>query len=92
METVRVFFLARSQEIKVTRNTKRKKVEILFKNLISLTRLTVNMENDEEYEYLPSEFYYPEERLHENSNETSVQASRQPKVYVAKTERCPVKF
>ena len=28
------------------------------------------MENDEEYEHLPSEFNYPEERLDENSNET----------------------
>jgi len=30
------------------------------------------MENDEEYEHLASEFYYPKERLHENSDETSV--------------------
>ena len=28
------------------------------------------MENNEEYEHLPSEFNYPEERLDENSNET----------------------
>ena len=30
------------------------------------------MENNEEYEHLPSEFYYPEEHLHvdKNSNET----------------------
>ena len=34
------------------------------------------MEYDEEYEHLPSEFYYPEERLDENSNETTVEASR----------------
>ena len=34
------------------------------------------MENDKEYEHLPSEFYYPEERLDENSDETSVEASR----------------
>ena len=34
------------------------------------------MENDEEYEHSPSEFYYPEERLDENSDETSVEASR----------------
>ena len=27
-------------------------------------------------EHLPSEFYYPEERLDGNSNETSVEASR----------------
>ena len=33
------------------------------------------MENDEEYEHLPSEFYYPEERLEETSDETSVEAS-----------------
>ena len=29
------------------------------------------MENDEEYEHSPSEFYYPEERLDENSVEAS---------------------
>ena len=29
------------------------------------------MENDEEYEHLPSEFYYPGERLDENSDEVS---------------------
>ena len=34
------------------------------------------MENDKEYEHLPSEFYYPEERLDENNDETSVEASR----------------
>ena len=34
------------------------------------------MESDEEYENLPSEFYYPEERLDENSDEASVEASR----------------
>ena len=34
------------------------------------------MENDEEYEHSPSEFYYREERLDENSDETSVEASR----------------
>ena len=34
------------------------------------------MENDEEYEHSPSEFYYPEERLDENGDETSVEASR----------------
>ena len=34
------------------------------------------MESDEEYEHLPSEFYYPEERLDENSDEASVEASR----------------
>ena len=33
------------------------------------------MENDEEYEHLPRAFYYPEERLEENSEETSVEAS-----------------
>ena len=33
------------------------------------------MESDEEYEHLPCEFYYPEERLNENSDETSVEAS-----------------
>ena len=33
------------------------------------------MESDEEYEHLPSEFYYPEERLNKNSDETSVEAS-----------------
>ena len=33
------------------------------------------MESDEEYENLPSEFYYPEERLDENSDEASVEAS-----------------
>ena len=38
------------------------------------------MENDEEYEHLPSEFYYPEERLDENSNETGVEASRTTEV------------
>ena len=32
------------------------------------------MENDEEYKHLPSEFYYPEERLDEkNSDETSME-------------------
>ena len=35
------------------------------------------MENDEEYEHLPSVFYYPEERLDENSDEKSVEASHQ---------------
>ena len=35
-----------------------------------MKRLTDNMENNEEYEHLPSEFNYPEERLDENSNET----------------------
>ena len=34
------------------------------------------MENDEEYEQLPSEFYYPEEHLDENTDETSVETSR----------------
>ena len=34
------------------------------------------MENDEEYEHFPSEYYYPEERLDENSDETSFEASR----------------
>ena len=34
------------------------------------------MESDEEYEHFPSEFYYPEERLDENSDEASVEASR----------------
>ena len=43
---------------------------------LSLKRLTDNMENDEAYKHLPSEFYYPEERLDENSDETSVKASR----------------
>ena len=33
------------------------------------------MENDEEYQHSPSEFYYPEERLDENSDETSVEES-----------------
>ena len=41
-----------------------------------LKRLTDNIENDEEYEHLPGEFYYPEGRLDENSDETSVEASR----------------
>ena len=36
------------------------------------------MENDEKYEHLPSEFYYPEEHLDEDSDETSVEASRPP--------------
>ena len=34
------------------------------------------MENDEKYEHFPSEFYYPEEHLDEDSDETSVEASR----------------
>ena len=34
------------------------------------------MENDEKYEHFPSKCYYPEERLDENSDETSVKASR----------------
>ena len=34
------------------------------------------MERDEEYEHLPSEFYYPEERLDEDSDEAGVEASR----------------
>ena len=34
------------------------------------------MEKDDEYEHLPSEFYYPEECLDENSDETSVEESR----------------
>ena len=34
------------------------------------------MENDDEYEHLPSEFYYPDECLDENSDETSVEESR----------------
>ena len=33
------------------------------------------MERDEEYEHLLSDFYYPEERLDENSDEASVEAS-----------------
>ena len=33
------------------------------------------MESDEEYEHLLSKFYYPEERLDENSEETSDEAS-----------------
>ena len=33
------------------------------------------MERNEEYEHLLSEFYYPEERLDENSDEASVEAS-----------------
>ena len=46
-----------------------------YKN-VSLKRLTDNMEKDDEYEHLPSEFYYPEECLDENSHETSVEESR----------------
>ena len=57
------------------RNTMRKKWTFCCKSL-SLKRLTDNMESDEEYEHLPSEFYYPEERLDENSDEVSVEASR----------------
>ena len=34
------------------------------------------MESGEEYEHSPSEVCYPEERLNENSDETSVEASR----------------
>ncbi|XP_067023735.1 uncharacterized protein [Acropora muricata] len=34
------------------------------------------MGKDDEYEHLPSEFYYPEECLDENSDETSVEESR----------------
>jgi len=34
------------------------------------------MENDEEYEHLASEFYYLEERLDEDTDEISVEASR----------------
>jgi len=36
---------------------------------MTVKRLTGNMENDEEYEHLASEFYYPEERLDEDSDE-----------------------
>ena len=49
-----------------------KKRKFSSKSLL-LKRLTDNMENDEEYEHLPSEFCYPEERLDENSDETSVE-------------------
>ena len=34
------------------------------------------MEKDDKYGHLPSEFYYPEESLDENSDETSVGESR----------------
>ena len=35
------------------------------------------MESDEEYEHLPSEFYYSEERLDEDSDEAGVEASQE---------------
>ena len=68
------FFSFAPGKFKVARNTKRKKWKVSCKSL-SLKRLTDNMENDEEYEHSPSEVYYPEERLDENSDETSVEAS-----------------
>ena len=33
------------------------------------------MENDEEYDHLPREFCYPEDRSDENSDEINVEAS-----------------
>ena len=54
--------------------TRGKKWTFCCKSLM-LKRLTDNMESDEEYEHLPSEFYYPGERLDENSDEASVEAS-----------------
>ena len=38
--------------------------------------MTDNTENDEKYEHFPSEFYYLEEHLDEDSDETSVEVSR----------------
>ena len=55
----------------MARNTMRK----FSSKSLSLKRLTDNLENDEEYKHLPSEFCYPEERLDENSDETSVEES-----------------
>ena len=39
------------------------------------------MENDEEYEHLSSEFYYPEEPLDENSDERSVPSPKKTMPY-----------
>ena len=57
------------------------------------------MENDEEYEHLPNEFYYPEECLDENSDELSVQASRTTegkegilKVFIKKSRKVPILY
>ena len=76
METVGLCIFSRSlpENSKFARNTEEEKGKFSSKSL-SLKILTDNMENDEEYEHSPSEFYYPEERLDENSDETSVEAS-----------------
>ena len=54
---------------------RKKKGKFSYKSL-SLKRLTDNMENDDEYEHLPSEFYYPEECSDKSSDQTSVEESR----------------
>ena len=70
------FFLVRPREIQSgAKHDEEKKWKFCCKSL-SLKRLTNNTEKDKEYEHLPSEFYYPGERLDENSNQTSVEASR----------------
>ena len=77
METVRFCFFSRSLlgNSKSCETQRGKKWKFSSKSLSS-KRLTDNIEYDEEYEHLPIEFYHPEERLDENSNETGVEASR----------------
>ena len=64
METVRLCIFSRSLPgNSKSRETQRGKKKWQFNSKsLSLKRFTDNMENDEEYEHLPSEFYYPEER------------------------------
>ena len=68
METVRLCIYSRSLPgNSKSRETERGKKWKFSSKSLSLKRLTDNMEYDEEYEHMPSEFHYPEERLDENS-------------------------
>ena len=61
METVCLcFFLVRFREIQSRAKYKAEKKWKFSSKSLSLKRLTDNMENNEEYEHLPSEFNYSE--------------------------------
>ena len=54
------------------------------------------MENDEEYEHLPSEFYYPEECLDENSDEGGSRTTEGQegilKAFIKKSRKVPILY
>ena len=87
-----MYFLFIPGKFKAARNRKSKN-KCVLKSYFSYIRLSFtdhdNIENDEEFEHSPSEFYFPGEDFDETSNTSRLSESREEiEVFIKQLEKC----